>query len=142
MPYALLVDVDGAVRAARRSILESDGWEVEEAIDATVALAAMRIRPPDVVLLGLFGDAASGGIHLLQEMLLDPSLRLVPRVVISDGGSAVERRFALGLGAAAWLSSPVSPERLLAAAWDHRSDVTRDEAPGATWPVGPRGDAG
>lgn len=121
-------------------MLEQDGWEVGEVCDAQAALASMRARRPDVVLLGLFGDAAGagGGVHLLQEMVLDPRLRAVPRVVISDGGSPVERRFALGLGAAAWLASPVSTERLLAAAWDHRSDTTVDDGYDVTWPVGPR----
>ncbi len=140
LPYALLIDDDDARRAPRRQVLEKDGWEVGEVADALDALAWMRARRPDVVLLGLFADSGGGGggVHLLQEMLLDPHLRLVPRVVISDGGSPVERRFALGLGAAAWLSSPVSTERLLAAAWDHRSDTTVDGDRDVTRPVGPR----
>lgn len=145
MPYALLVDDDVEQRAARRRILEADGWEVADVDDPGVALAAMRVRRPDVVLLGLFdallsSPVASGaaGVHLLEEMLLDPHLRSVPRVVISSTGNPVERRFALGLGAAAWLSSPVTTERLLAAAWDHRSDATADDDRDLGRTVGPR----
>lgn len=126
MPYALLVDEERTSRAEHRSTLECDGWEVDEAADAPGALHAMRDRRPDVVLLR-FRPPRMDGMHLLQEMLVDPELRRVPRVVISGGADPVERRFALGLGAAAWLSSPVSPTRLLHAAWDHHSDATVDD---------------
>ena len=122
MPYALLVDDDRPIRAQHRATLRSDGWEVAEYDDAASALAAMRDRRPDVVLLALH-PPRSDGLHLLQEMLTDAELRAIPRVVISGGADAVERALALGLGGAAWLASPVTPERLLAAAWDHRSDV-------------------
>ena len=123
MPYALLVDDVSTAEVCHRAILERDGWQVDEAPDRAQALASMRQRRPDVVILGLRSPRLEG-LQLLQEMLLDLHLRAVPRVVISDGADPVERRFALGLGAAAWLSSPVSPDRLLAAAWDHLSDVT------------------
>ncbi len=123
MPVVLLVDDNQPVRAAHRGILHSDGWEVTEVDGCEPALASMRDRRPDVVLLALHPFRV-GGLHLLQEMLVDPELRSIPRVVISGGSDPVERRFALGLGAAAWLASPVTPHRLLAAAWDHHSDAS------------------
>lgn len=127
MPYALLIDDDTDALATRRAVLAGDGWDVEIASPGHVALASMRVRRPDVVLLGSFGEGGQG-MAILQDMLLDPLLRTVPRVVISASDSAVARRFALGLGAAAWLSSPVTSDRLLAAAWDHHSDETAEDA--------------
>ena len=123
LPYALLVDDDPQVRLNHRATLELDGWRVDEVDDGGAALASMRTHRPDVVLLA-WHPPRIGGLHLLQEMLVDDALRTIPRVVISGAADPVERRFALGLGAAAWLSSPVTPERLLAAAWDHHSDLT------------------
>lgn len=130
MPYALLVDDEIDRRASRRQILLEGGWQVDDVGDVAIALAAMRVRTPDVVLLGLFERAPAhavrrGVVRLLEEMLFDPLLRSVPRVVISEGDRPVERSIALGLGAAAWLSAPVTPGRLLAAAWDHLSDSPR-----------------
>jgi CheY-like chemotaxis protein len=122
LPYALLVDDNAAVRARHRATLELDGWDVEDADECDSALDCMRRKRPDVVLLALQSPRARG-LHLLQEMLVDDELRGIPRVVISGGSDPVERRFALKLGAAAWLSSPVTPSRLLAAAWDHHSDA-------------------
>lgn len=124
MPYALLVDGDRATRANYRVTLELDGWDVDEHDNGVTAIAAMRDHRPDVVLLALHPPHV-GGLRLLQEMLLDDGLREIPRVVVSRIPDAVERTFALGLGAAAWLSAPISPQRLLAAAWDHHSDVDR-----------------
>ena len=129
LPYALLVDDLSTADPGHRAILEADGWQVDEVGEGSAALSSMRMRRPDVVILRLRSPRLEG-LHLLQEMLLDLHLRAVPRVVISDGRDPVERRFALGLGAAAWLSSPVSPERLLAAAWDHLSDVPAGDAHG------------
>lgn len=124
MPYALLVDADQPTRAEQRTMLERDGWDVDERDDADAALATMRSRRPDVVLIALHPPRL-GGLHLLQEMLIDDHLRTIPRIVISGGADPVERQFALKLGAAAWLSSPVSEQRLLAATWDHHSDATQ-----------------
>lgn len=123
MPYALLVDDDTPVRSEHRMTLEHDGWDVDCADDCDAALDSMRWRRPDVVLLALH-SARVRGLRLLQEMLVDDGLRPIPRVVVSGGSDPVERRFALGLGAAAWLSSPVTQPRLLAAAWDHHSDAS------------------
>lgn len=123
LPYALLVDDDVALRTENRAVLERDGWEVDDVDECGAALASMRHRRPDVVLLMLQSPRVRA-LRLLQEMLIDDHLRSIPRVVISGGSDPVERRFALKLGGAAWLSSPVTPQRLLAAAWDHHSDQT------------------
>ncbi len=104
-------------------VLESDGWQVDEAADGETAVANMRVSPPDVVIIS-WHPPRMGGLHLLQTLLVDDDLRVVPRVVISSGDDPVERRFTLGLNAAAWLSAPVSERRLLAAVWDHHSDTT------------------
>lgn len=133
LPYALLVDDNLAIRAGHRAILELDGWDVDEVDECDTALESMRDRRPDVVLLALQSPRARG-LHLLQEMLVDDDLRWIPRVVISGGSDPVERRFALKLGAAAWLSSPVTPDRLLSAAWDHRSDANAGEGRQETVP--------
>lgn len=127
MPYALLVDDDTPARAEHRLTLEQDGWEVDDADECSAALETMRCRRPDVVLLALHSPRVRG-LHLLQEMLIDDDLRPIPRVVISGTSDPVERRFALGLGAAAWLSAPVTPLRLLAAAWDHHSDASATDS--------------
>lgn len=133
LPYALLVDDNSPARAEHCVTLERDGWQVDCADDFDAALDSMRWRRPDVVLLALHSPRVRG-LRLLQEMLVDGEIRSIPRVVISGGSDPVERRFALGLGAAAWLSSPVTAERLLAAAWDHHSDSTATIDDGETVP--------
>lgn len=121
VPRVLLIEPDRDLREQFRATLELGGWEVAEASCTQAGLQSMQYALPEVVVLTLARPAVDG-FQLLQTMMRDERLRRVHRVVISDGGDAVERRFALGLGAAAWLAKPVSPERLLAAAWDHRSD--------------------
>lgn len=122
VPRALLIEPDGQLRGQFRATLELDGWDVAEAACTHGGLQSMQYLRPEVVVLVLARPAVDG-FQLLQTMMRDRRLRDVHRVVISDGGDPVERRFALGLGAAAWLAKPVSPQRLLAAAWDHRSDA-------------------
>lgn len=121
-PRVLLIEPDRALREQFRATLELDGWEVAEASCTHAGLQSMQYFVPEVVILTLTRPSVDG-FHLLQTMMRDHRLRDVHRVVVSDGGDPVERRFALGLGAAAWLAKPVSPRRLLAAAWDHRSDT-------------------
>ncbi len=125
MPTALVVEDDPSVRSFICLTLELDGWVAVESGDGGEALRLLAQAQPDIVLTDMMMPGVSG-LGLLQAMAVDPVLRDVPRVVVSAKDDPVERRLALDLGAVAWLHKPVTPERLLAAAWDHHSDHAGD----------------
>lgn len=121
MPIALVVDDEESVRRLFVATLELDGWVAAEAVDGADAIRVLQTVVPDIVLVDMMMPNVDG-MGVLQAMAEDPRLAAVPRVVVSAKEDPMLRRFALQLGAVAWLVKPVTPERLLAAAWDHHSD--------------------
>jgi diguanylate cyclase (GGDEF)-like protein/PAS domain S-box-containing protein len=70
-PLILVVDDDIAMRLLSRTVLENEGWEVEEATDGSEALLAFELIRPDMVLLdvvmpGMDGFTVCSRIRSLQ----------------------------------------------------------------------------
>lgn len=76
----LVVDDDGAIRAAERAILSEDGFRVIEARDGEEAMRAIRTDPPAVVVLDIQMPGVDGPSFARQ---LRKALRHVPLVVVT-----------------------------------------------------------
>src|SRR5258706_929001 len=79
-----LVEDDAAIRANYTDVLRKHGYEVTAYADRPCALAAMRSRLPDLVLLDIgLGDDVAGAFKLCQELrALSPTLPVI--VVITS----------------------------------------------------------
>jgi signal transduction histidine kinase/CheY-like chemotaxis protein len=103
-PHALVVEDDVEMRALLRRVLEREGWTVDEADTGRAALAAVRARVPDLVLLDIVMPQMDGVDFLAGFRLVDAWER-VP-VVIITGKTRAEAdemsldRYAARLGAA------------------------------------------
>jgi CheY-like chemotaxis protein/HPt (histidine-containing phosphotransfer) domain-containing protein len=103
----LLVEDSPAASLAAATVLRKAGHEVEEARSPEAALAAVRARLPDAVLLDL-GLPRGSGLDLARALAdLAPG---VPRIALT--GSPEQ---AAGHGFAAVLGKPADPAALLAA---------------------------
>jgi two-component system alkaline phosphatase synthesis response regulator PhoP/two-component system response regulator VicR len=65
--------------------LERQGYEVETAFDGREALAKMRARRPDLLVLDTLMPVMSGW-EVLEEMAQDPALRDIPVVLLGGNG--------------------------------------------------------
>jgi cyclic di-GMP phosphodiesterase len=108
----LLVDDDAALRALLRTTFEVVDIEVEEAESGASALAAIRDRPPDALVLDVRMPGMSG-IELCRRLKADPATERIAVVLLtgSDGGTV---EAADGTGADALMRKPFSPLELLA----------------------------
>jgi response regulator RpfG family c-di-GMP phosphodiesterase len=108
----LLVDDDPGLRALLRATLDAVDVEVEEAEDAPSALAAIRRRRPDAIVLDV-NLPGMDGLAFARQLRGDRTTKEIPIVVLSgsDGGTS---EAALGAGADSFLSKPFSPLELLA----------------------------
>jgi diguanylate cyclase (GGDEF)-like protein/PAS domain S-box-containing protein len=59
-PLILVVDDDAAMRLLCRTVLESEDWDVEEAVDGSAALLAFELIRPDIVLLDVVMPGMDG----------------------------------------------------------------------------------
>jgi len=108
---ALVVDDDPGVRYTLREILESEGLEVEEAVDGVAALARLEPFAPDLVLADLRMPRMDG-MELLRRIGTGPG---APRVVlVTAHGSERQAVEAMKAGAWDYFRKPFEPEELLA----------------------------
>lgn len=105
------------LRALRRSRPEIKVATVRDGVELLAHLRTLGRcgrASPRVVLLDLNMPRLDGR-EVLRELALDPLLRDLPVVVLSTSTEAEERRRALALGAAAFISKPAEFSRLVEA---------------------------
>ncbi len=102
----LIVDDDPLVREALRHCLQFAGYEVAEAAEGEEALARVRERPPQAMLLDIRMPGVDG--YTVCERLQDlPTPTRVPVIIITGFGDFDLHRRAYAVGASACLTKPV-----------------------------------
>jgi CheY-like chemotaxis protein len=125
-PTILVVDDDGVLLRAMRGLLERCGYDVMESGDVTAALAAVRLKRPDMLIMDLVLPGMDGreGARLIREACPD-----LPVLFVS--GYTSEEWFRMGNEGEAFLRKPFSVEELLGAVervlegrdWDEASQA-------------------
>ena len=108
----LIVDDEADIRMLMTGILSDEGYETREAANSQSALAAIRTRMPNLVVLDIWlQNSAHDGIELLKIIKRDyPSL---PVVMISGHGNIEVAVNAIKLGAYDFIEKPFKADRLL-----------------------------
>jgi DNA-binding response OmpR family regulator len=105
----LVVDDDHTVREVVVSYLRAGGHRVIEVEDGESALAAMRARPADLVVL----DLMLPGIDGLEVCRRLREAGDVPVIMLTALGAETDRVMGLGLGADDYVTKPFSPRELV-----------------------------
>jgi two-component system, OmpR family, response regulator len=126
-----IVEDDPAIRANYADVLQKHGYEVAAYGDRREALAALRTRLPDLVLLDIgLGDEADGGFTLCRELrTLSGTL---PILFLTARDSDLDTVSGLRIGADDYVTKNVSLPHLLArvSALFRRVEATREPAAG------------
>ncbi len=104
----LVVDDDEVNRDVLRRHLERQGYGVEEAADGFEALAVLRGKTFDAVLLDLLMPEMSG-LEVLREIKQDYALRDIPVLVISASDELSSVAESIQSGAEDYLVKPFDP---------------------------------
>ncbi|MCC6953321.1 MAG: response regulator [Deltaproteobacteria bacterium] len=112
----ILVDDDANFRNEMREILEEEEFDVVAVESANHALRHLQSRPwnwtPWLVITDLVMDGM-GGYHLLRRLNELYPNKNIPMIVVSRLGSSEDVLEAEMAGAAAYLTKPVEPQKLL-----------------------------
>ena len=109
----LVVDDDPGFRSLVRAVLERASFGVEEAADASEALAAVERAPPHLVLLDVILPQTSG--YEIYRELRERFGGALPIIFVSgERTDAYDRSVGLLLGADDYLVKPFDPGELLA----------------------------
>ncbi len=108
----LYVDDDQDFLDSIRSVLESNGYIMEEALTAEEGLKKYKATNPDFILVDLMMEEVDSGVNLVKELrLLNNS---VPIYLLSSVGDQMNSTTSYSdLGLAGVFSKPVDPVRLL-----------------------------
>ena len=112
----LIVDDDADLVLATRLVLESAGYEIEEAANGEIALEKMRADKPDLVLMDVMMANPLDGYHTTQQIADDPQLSRIPILMVSAiTASEYASSFPTDqlLSIREFISKPVEPKRLL-----------------------------
>ncbi len=79
----LLVDDDPDFNLINRTILESDGYTVEEARDPESAWEKIRSWQPDLICLDVMMPTGTEGFHFAYRVRRDPATEHIPIIMIT-----------------------------------------------------------
>jgi DNA-binding NtrC family response regulator len=105
----LVVDDDPSVVSILTKYFSDAGYSVDAAAHGGDALIAVSQYQPDVVVLDILMEGLNGVQVLEQIRSLDPKIRVI---MITGSGDASFKPTAMSMGAFAYVSKPVSLERL------------------------------
>ena len=120
----LVVDDEPRMIRFIRLNLEHDGFDVSQAADGTQALAQLRDRLPDLVLLDVMMPELDG----FETLRLMREISTVPVIMLTAKGDEDDRVRGLELGADDNITKPFSPRELVSRV---RAVLRRTEAPAA-----------
>lgn len=83
-PFALVFEMEAAVRRAIESHLLLHGYRVGTASGRGEPLGLIRRHPPDIVIADVGADSRHGE-EIILHMKADPALRRIPVFAVSDG---------------------------------------------------------
>lgn len=111
MKKILVIDDAATVRMYHRNILESAGYEVQEAINGIEALEKAMVIAFDLYLVDV-NMPKLDGYGFLRE-LRRQDMPQVPAIMVSTESSSADRRRAYAAGANLYLVKPTRPDQLI-----------------------------
>ncbi len=103
----LLIEDEPNIIQAISFILSRDGWVVDTHADGATALAEIRRRGPDVVVLDVMLPNRSG-FEVLQDLRADADVSAVPVLMLTARGQKRDRELAERYGASRFMTKPFS----------------------------------
>ena len=114
MAKILLVDDEKQLRSMLRTVLETEGHQVEEAVDGKDAIASYGSRPADLVVTDIVMPGQEGIETIMQFREKYPEVKILAMSGGGRNGWQSYLELAKKLGAARTLAKPFSIEDFLA----------------------------
>ncbi len=108
-PAVLVVDDDAAVRRICRSVLEREGWRVDEATDGLAAINQCQTDGPDIILLNIKLPKMNG-VEATRHFRSMAATEGIPIVLLADQSDAASIRQGLHAGADNYICKPFTAD--------------------------------
>lgn len=110
----LLIEDEPNISEAISFVLSRDGCDVACLADGVDALAQVRARMPDLVILDLMLPGRSG-LEILIDLRADPVTQRLPVLMLTAKGQGRDREAALRAGVNRFMTKPFSNDEMRAA---------------------------
>jgi DNA-binding response OmpR family regulator len=111
--HVLLIEDEPNIAEAIRFILTRDGWDVSTLNEGGHAVAEVRRRMPDLVILDLMLPGQSG-IEIVEALRADPATEALPVLMLTAKGAGRDREAAERAGVSRFMTKPFSNADILA----------------------------
>ena len=101
----LLVDDQPQNLALLTDMLESEGYDVRQAINGNLALKVVKIQPPDLILLDV-NMPEINGYEVCRKLKADPATAAIPVIFISALNESWDKVQAFSVGGADYITKP------------------------------------
>ena len=105
--HVLLIEDEPNIIEAVRFILSREGWRVDTHSNGEDAVAVVREKSPDVVILDVMLPGRSG-YDILRELREDPAMMSLPVLMLTARGQTKDREMAERAGASYFMVKPFS----------------------------------
>lgn len=112
MKHILIVDDAATIRMYHRAILESAGYQVDEAINGVEALEKAFSTPYDLFLVDV-NMPKMDGYAFLRELRSCDAIAQVPAIMVSTEAKSSDQIKAYEAGANLYIVKPTRPEIML-----------------------------
>jgi two-component system, cell cycle response regulator DivK len=118
----LVVEDNPANQTLIQAVLERDGYQVQMAGSAAVALACLEAARPNLILMDV-GLPDRDGLSLARQILSESRTASVPIVALTAHAMPGDREAALAAGCVGHITKPIDTRRLGAVVRDHLGNV-------------------
>jgi CheY-like chemotaxis protein len=113
------VDDDADITEAMKSVLENQGYAVDNDEDGSKGLERIKSARPDLIILDVMMNVIDEGFVLSRELKKDPKYKNIPILMVTSVKEKTGIDFETAAGDESWLpvegflNKPVKPEVLL-----------------------------
>jgi len=93
-------------------LLSEQGYRVRKAINAELALNAIRFSKPDLILLDILMPNTNG-YQLCEQIKSDPDYRTIPIIFVSALGNELDKKRAFQVGGNDYITKPLQVSEIL-----------------------------
>ena len=105
--HVLIIEDEPNIIEAISFILSRDGWQVDTHSNGHDAVAVVRARAPDLVVLDVMLPGRSG-YDILTDLRAQPETQDLPILMLTARGQARDRELAEKAGASRFMTKPFS----------------------------------
>ena len=110
--YVLIVDDAPNIVLSLEFLMKKEGYEVRSVGNGEEAMAAVREKIPDLILLDVMMPRKDG-YEVCQELRAEPEWRNIKIIMLTAKGRDVEREKGLALGADDYITKPFATQELV-----------------------------